>query len=466
MATHVTLTAVHDVAATRSAEAAAGVDPAALMERAGAAAARAILAWAAPRSVVVACGQGNNGGDGYVVARHLAAAGVAVVVAAAGEPRSPLAAAMRACWDGPVVALDAAHPAAVLVDAVYGVGLTRPIAGDVLAQLERLAAGARVVALDVPSGLAADTGDGACIAAGLTVAFGTLKPAHLLAAGRCGRVVVADIGLGVVASMLFATAAPPPLTPPVASHKYLRGAVLVLGGPPGHGGAARLAAHAALRAGAGLALVAVPVAALPESSARCDAVMVRAADDGSEVADLLAAHRFAAAVAGPGLVASDTMRVAALLASGVPMVLDATVFTMFAGAPARLAAALTGPAVLTPHAGEFARLFGHLSGDRIAQARAAAATIGAVVVLKGPATIIAAPDGRAAINAHATPWLATAGSGDVLSGAIAALLAQGFAAFDAACAGVWLHGDAGCRAGAGSTADDLPAAIGRAVAAL
>ena len=139
---------------------------------------------------------------------------------------------------------------------------------------------------------------------------------------------------------------------------------------------------------------------------------------------------------------------------------------MFAGAPARLAAALTGPAVLTPHAGEFARLFGHLSGDRIAQARAAAATIGAVVVLKGPATIIAAPDGRAAINAHATPWLATAGSGDVLSGAIAALLAQGFAAFDAACAGVWLHGDAGCRAGAGSTADDLPAAIERAVAAL
>jgi len=202
-----------------------------------------------------------------------------------------------------------------------------------------------------------------------------------------------------------------------------------------------------------------------ENAARLDAVMVRAADDGAGVTACLTAQRFAAAVAGPGLVADDA-RVAAVLASGLPLVLDAGIFAAFAGASARLAAALTGPAVLTPHDGEFLRLFGDLTGNRIERARAAAGQVGAVVVLKGPATVIAAPDGRVAINAHATPWLATAGAGDVLSGVIAALLAQGFAAFDAACAGVWLHGEAGRRAGPGLTADDLPGAVAAAVAAL
>lgn len=465
MATRPTLAAVLDAAATRAAEAATGSAPRDLMERAGALAAGAIRAFAAPRSAVVACGTGSNGGDGYVVARHLATAGVAVTVAATGAPTAATAAAMRARWDGDVVPLGDAEPAAVLVDAVLGIGRARPLAPAVAAELARLAAGARVVALDVPSGLDADDGSGDSLTAALTIACGSLKPAHLLAAARCGRVVVAGLGFDTGGATLFATGAPPPLTPPAASNKYARGAVLVLGGAAGHGGAARLAAHAAARAGAGLVLVAAPAAAAAENAARLDAVMVGVADDGPGVAALLARQRFAAAVAGPGLAADDT-RVAALLASGLPLVLDGGVFSMFAGDPVRLAAALTGPAVLTPHDGEFVRLFGDLPGSRLDRVRAAAAMVGAVVLLKGSATIIAAPDGRTAINAHATPWLATAGSGDVLSGVIAGLLAQGFDAFAAACAGAWLHGDAGRRAGPGLTADDLPAAVGRAVAAL
>ncbi|MBV8971445.1 MAG: NAD(P)H-hydrate dehydratase, partial [Sphingomonadaceae bacterium] len=344
-------------------------------------------------------------------------------------------------------------------------GRARPLDGVTRAELARLATGACVVALDVPSGLDADTGEGEALPADLTVAFGALKPAHLLAAGRCGRVVVADLGLDLSAARTFACGPPQALTPAASAHKYSRGAVLVLGGAAGHGGAARLAAHATVRAGAGLALVACPSGAVAENAARLDAIMVAVADDGAAVAALLARQRFAAGVAGPGLAADDP-RLGAMLASGLPLVLDAGVFTMFAGDAAGLAASLTAPAVLTPHEGEFARLFGEMPGGRLDRVRAAAARTGAVVLLKGPATVIAGPDGRAAINAHATPWLATAGSGDVLSGVIAALLAQEFDAFDAACAGAWLHGDAGRQGGAGLTADDLPALVAAAVAAL
>ena len=465
MATRLTLPPMLGTTATRAAEAASGITAIDLMDRAGVLAARAILAFAAPRCAVVACGTGNNGGDGYAVARHLAAAGVAVTVAATGDPATPTARAMRLRWTGIVVPLGEALPAAVLVDAVLGIGRTRPLASAVAAHLTRLAAAARIVALDVPSGLDADDGSGDSLTAELTVAFGMAKPAHGLAADRCGRVVVADLGFDIRAATLFATAAPPPLTPARDAHKYARGAVLTLGGVAGHGGAARLAALAAARAGAGLSLIACPAAAVAENAAHLDAVMVRAADDAAGVAALLGAHRFAAGIAGPGL-GGDDLRIATLLASRLPLVLDAGVFSAFAAAPDRLAAALTGPAVLTPHDGEFSRLFGDLAGSRLDRARAAAARIGAVVVLKGPATIVAAPDGRAAINSHSTPWLATAGAGDVLSGVIAGLLAQRFDAFDAACAGVWLHGDAGGRAGPGMTADDLPDAVGRAVAAL
>lgn len=465
MATRLTLPVLFDTATTRLAEAATGLAPLDLMERAGTLAATAVLAFAAPRAVTVAVGTGNNGGDGYVVARHLAAAGVTVTVGATGEPATETSAAMRARWRGHVGPLSAAPPSPVLVDAILGIGRTRSLATAVADDLARLARSARVVALDLPSGLDADTGEGQGLAADLTIAFGAAKPAHLLAADRCGRIVVADLGFDAAAARLFATAPPPPLLPPRETNKYARGAVLILGGAAGRGGAARLAAHGAMRAGAGLAMIACPAAALAENAARLDAVMVRAADDRTAVTTLLGAHRFAAAVAGPGL-ADDDDRVEALLASGLPLVLDAGVFSMFAGAPARLAAGLEGPAVLTPHDGELARLFGDLPGSRLERVRAAAAMVGAVVLLKGSATIIASPDGRAAINAHATPWLATAGSGDVLAGVVAGLLAQGFDPFDAASAGAWLHGAAGLRLGGGLTADDLPSAVGAVVAAL
>lgn len=469
MASRLTLRPVLDARAMRDAEAASfanGVDPRELMERAGAAAARAILAYAAPRAVLVVCGTGNNGGDGYVVARHLAAAGVAVRVAATGAPATGSGAAMAARWAGPVEPLATAAPAPLLVDALFGIGLSRPVDPATTAHLQRLGAAAHsVVALDVPSGLMTDDGTGDCLSADLTVAFGALKPVHLFAADRCGRVVVADLGIDAGSARLWATASPPSFDPVADGHKYARGAVLTLGGPAGQGGAARLAARAALRAGAGLSMITCPAGALAENAARLDAVMVRDAADAASVTALLARHRFASIAAGPGL-GDDRDRLGAALASGLPIVLDADVFTLFAGDPARLAAALTGPAVLTPHAGEFVRLFGDLSGSRLDRVRAAATTVGAIVLLKGAVTVIAAPDGRAAINVHATPWLATAGSGDVLTGIVAACLAQGYDAFDAACAGAWLHGDAGRRLGPGLIADDLPEALAAVLAAL
>ncbi len=469
MASRLTLPPVLDAGEMRAAEAAlfaSGVDPLDLMECAGAAAARAVLAFTAPRDIVIACGTGNNGGDGYVVARHLAAAGVAVRVAVVGPPATDNARAMAARWSGQIEPIATAAAAGLLVDAVFGIGLSRAVEPGLAGELARLAAGAQVVvALDLPSGLFADDGGGESIAADLTVAFGALKPVHLLAAARCGRVVVADIGIDLSKARTWGTAPPPSLEPAAGGHKYARGAVLTLGGPAGQGGAARLAARAALRGGAGLSMIACHAGALAENAARLDAVMVREADDTAAVTALIARHRFAAIAAGPGL-GDDRDRLGAVLASGLPLVLDADVFTLFAGDPGGLAAALTGPVVLTPHEGEFIRLFGDLPGSRLDRVRAAAARVGAVVLLKGAATVIAAPDGRAAINTHATPWLATAGSGDVLTGIAAACLAQGYDAFDAACAGAWLHGDAGRRCGAGLIAEDLPEAVAAALAGL
>lgn len=472
MASRLTLYPVLDSAAMRAAEAAAvarGASWLDLMEHAGAAAARAVLAFAAPRSAVVACGTGNNGGDGYVVARHLRDAGVDVRVAALGPPATDGVRAMAARWAGPVAALDDAAPRATLVDAVFGTGLTRAVDVGVQRELARLGAAAAIrVALDLPSGIGSDDGAdrGASVRADLTVAFGSRKPGHLLSPGRewCGRVVVADIGL-TATSTLFAAGRPHAFGPAHGAHKYSRGAVLVLGGSAGHGGAARLTARAALRSGAGLVTLAVPREAMPENAARLDAVMLRAAADGAGVAALLGKQRFAALAAGPGL-GEDASRLGAVLAAGLPIVLDADALTAFAGRAELLGVALTGPAVLTPHDGEFARLFGELPGRRVDRVRAAAAITGAVVLLKGPETIVATPDGRAAIGTHATPYLATAGSGDVVTGIIAALLAQGFDAFDAACAAAWLHGDAGRRSGPGLIAEDLPERLPHVLAAL
>lgn len=448
---------------------AAGTPSGELMERAGRLAAEAMLAFAMPGEVLVLCGPGNNGGDGYVIARHLAAAGLGVRVAAALPPASADCRAMAARWDGPVSPADAAAPAEGFVDALFGTGLARPLSPDMAAQLARLAAGARVrVAVDLPSGADSDSGAYRADLPGydLTVTFAARKRAHVLVPAReaCGRVVVADIGLGALASDVRLNL-PPALPAPAAdTHKYARGIVLVLAGEAG--GAARLAARAALRAGAGLVRVVAASEAAAEHRARLDAVMVAEAEDAAALQALLADRRPTALVAGPGLGrdARAEALLGAALASDRAAVFDADAFSLRAGTPEafRRAAAT----VLTPHEGEFTRLFGTLPGSRIDQARKAATDSGAVVVSKGADTVIAAPDGRAVVNGHAAPWLATAGSGDVLAGIIAALLAQGLDAFDAACAGVWLHGDAGRRCGPGCIAEDLPEALPAVLRAL
>lgn len=445
------------VAAMRAAEAAAiaaGTPALTLMERAAAGTARAILAAQPARTATVLCGPGNNGGDGYGIAAHLAAAGVAVTVAAATAPRNQPAATMAARWSGAVVPLAQAPAAPLIIDALFGSGLARPLGDAVDSTLDRLRDGGRVVAIDIASGIDADTGAvlGRPLSPHLTLALGALKPAHVLEPSAHGRLAVVDIGIATPSDI--AHVAPPRRQPlPATTHKYARGWVLVVEGASA--GAAGLAGLAALRSGAGLVtLVGGDGAPLPAL-----ALMRRPETD---AAGLLADRRLGPVVVGPGL--HDGARARAWLdaaqAAGKPLVIDAGALACLDGR------ALGVPALLTPHEGEFARAFGAPGPDRLAAVRAAAVATQAVVLLKGPATIIAAPDGRLAINTHAAPWLATAGAGDVLAGIAAGLMAQGIDAFDAAAAAAWLHGDAGRRLGPGAIADDLVAMLPAVLAAL
>jgi len=443
--------------AMRAAEAAAiaaGTTALTLMERAAAGAARAILAYAPARRATILCGPGNNGGDGYGIALLLSAAGVAVTVAADAPPAAEPAATMAQRWrdhGGTVVALAQAPPAPLIIDALFGTGLSRPVPGDVQAVIDGLRGAGRVVAIDIASGLHADTGErlGQPLAADLTVAFGAAKPGHVLGDGASvtGRLAVIDIGVPL-ASTLRLTAPPRMVGPAADTHKYARGWVMMVEGTGGHGGASGLTGLAALRCGAGLVTLASDDAGPMPALA-----LMRRSDE--EAAALLADPRMGAVVIGPGMEAGPRARgwLRRLQWAGRPTVIDA-------GALRLVNATILGmPAVLTPHDGEFAQLFGPVGRDRLGAVQAAAVNTGAVVLLKGRATIIAAPDGRAAINAHAAPWLATAGSGDVLAGMIAALLAQGHPLFEAACAATWLHGEAGRRLGPGGIADDLVASL-------
>lgn len=443
----------------RAAEAtaiAAGTPALTLMARASAAAVAAIMAFAPRRHALVLAGPGNNGGDGYGVALGLAAAGVRVEVAALAAPRGSPAADMAARWTGPVLPLEEATPAPLVIDALFGTGLDRPMPEAACAALARLAPGASLVALDIVSNLHAGTGAalGPVQPAQLTISFGAAKPGHVLGHGPVlsGRLVTADIGIPVPDSGLGLV--PRPLRLPLVPdlHKYARGAVLVVSGS--RAGAARLAAAAALRAGAGLVTLIGPDSLLP-----LDAVMHRPDTEGQA---LLADPRTRTIVIGPGL--EDTPRaqdwLARLLAGTTPLVLDAGALALLT--PDRLAAA-TAPCILTPHEGEFRALFGEIGLDRVATVRHAAARTGAIVLLKGPQTLIAASDGRTLVNTHAGPALATAGAGDVLAGLIAALVAQGQPLFEAAATAAWLHGDAGLNAPAGLVADDLPALVAAAI---
>jgi hydroxyethylthiazole kinase-like uncharacterized protein yjeF len=444
--------------AMRAAEAkaiAAGCPALTLMERAAAAAVEAIV-FSVPRTpALVLCGPGNNGGDGYGVASLLREAGWQVTVAAVSPPQTEPAAAMAVRWNGPVVPLVEAESAPLVIDALYGTGLARPLDAVSQGSIDRMRGAANVVALDIASGLDAGQGRllGAPLPATLTVAFGAAKPGHVLGAGPAftGRLLVADIGVPVARQMQLVR---PPRRVPLApdTHKYARGWVLVVGGDANRGGAAGLTALAALRGGAG-------AVTMVGSAGPALAVMLRGDD---EAAMLLDDRRLGCVAVGPGLVADARGQgwVRRLRAGSVPLVIDAGALAMIDAAP------VGPPAILTPHEGEFARLFGPVGHDRIAAVQAAARVTGAVVLLKGAASIIAAPDGRVAINSHASPWLATAGSGDVLTGIIAAMVAQGLPLFEAAQVGAWLHGDAGLRLGPGLIGDDLVAALPAVLAGL
>lgn len=433
---------------------ATGVDEYAVMERAGAAAAEIIWRAGHGRDTLILCGPGNNGGDGFVIARLLRDRGVAVRVAAIGDSRTPSSQRARAAWAGPVEPLEGTAPATQLIDALFGIGLARGVDTALAARLAALADGATMVhAVDLPSGV--DTDSGALLSPvpryDVTIALGALKPAHVLqpAAGCMGRIMLADIGVPVDGQI---RALDPPMigAPGVQDHKYGRGLVQVLSGDMA--GAAALAATAAAHGGAGMVRLGHVSATIAEPHA-----IVRQND-----ADLSDA-RIAALLIGPGLgrggTAQDIFRRA--IAAGHPMVIDADALTLVAEGSAMLPSG----AILTPHEGEFVRLFGDLPGSKIDRALAAATRAQGVVVYKGADTVIAAPDGRAAVLTRSSPWLSTAGTGDVLAGLIAARLAVTGDPFVAACQGVWLHADAARRAGPAFIADDLLAALPAAIAA-
>ncbi len=462
---------------------ASGVARSALMEAAGGAVADAVTRRYAARPTVVLTGPGDNGGDGYVAAQALRAMGWPVRVVALAPAKTACAKHAAARWEGRTDRL-ADGPdleARLVIDAVVGAGLSRPF-DEPWASALREAGGpdAAVVAVDIPSGVDGDTGAnaGPARAADLTVTFLAAKPGHVLEPGRslCGERVVADIGHPVAShenlggSLMrnhparWAGRLP---TPTASSHKHARGRLVVASGGSGRTGAARLAAHAGLRAGAGLVTLLTPPEALGEAGAQCTAVMTAPVSDVEAFAVALA--QADAAVLGPahGVDHRTHAFMEAALASPARCVLDADALTVAAREPETTFAALqaqgAGRHVLTPHLGEFRRLFPKLAAmDAGSAAQLGARASGAVVLFKGATTAIAHPDGRVTLNDHAAPWLATAGSGDVLAGIIAGLMAQGMDAFDAACAGAWLHGHAGRLGGRGLTADDLPGLIARA----
>ena len=452
---------------------AAGTSGIVLMDDAGSAVARAIIGRRSPRPVVVLCGPGNNGGDGFVTARDLSDAGWDVSLALLG-PRDSLKGEARhhaERWSGPVQPFtpQVIEGADLIVDAIFGAGLSRALEGpaaDTLAAAAR--SGVPIVAIDVPSGVIGDTGEAlGAVASVLTVTFFRKKPGHLLLPGRrlCGEVAVADIGtapsvLTIIRPDTFENdpalwRAQLPRTAEGAN-KYTLWHALISGGYP-MTGAARMAARAAARIGAGLTTIAVPEIALPIYAAALTSIMVHPIADQAEFDHLLDDICISAFLIGPGAgVGEETRRRSlAMLATGCATVLDADALTSFEDDPKVLDRAVAGPCVLTPHEGEFARLFG-AGGDNLTRARAAARRSKAVIVLKGADTVIAAPDGRAIINANAPPTLATAGSGDVLSGIILGLLAQDMDPFLAAAAGVWMHGAAATDFGRGLLAEDLP----------
>ncbi len=473
---------------------AAGTPGRTLMQAAGEAVAEAagrLHTRGAGTHVLVLCGPGNNGGDGFDAARRLREDGYDVRVALLGACDALKGDAALAAREWAEPAEDAAQVdlagADVVIDALFGAGLSRDLDGAAKTLVERVNAWRResgrvVIAVDVPSGIDGNSGAvrGAAIEADRTITFFRRKPGHLLLPGRvhCGATSVADIGitskvLHAIAPRTFENV--PDLwseqlpVPAIAGHKYSRGHAVVVSGGLETTGAARLAARGALRAGAGLVTVATPSDALAVHAAALTAIMTRVADGTNGLASLLADARKNSVVMGPGLgigeATCNLVRVA-LSPAKEPRaehfracVLDADALTSFASHADELFALIAtapGPVVLTPHAGEFTRLFGAPGVSKLDAARQAARRSGAIIVFKGPDTVVASPDGRASIAANAPAWLATAGSGDVLAGIAGGLLAQAMPAFEAVCAAVWMHGAAAAHFGPGLIAEDIP----------
>lgn len=463
-----------------------GVPGATLMENAGRAVAHTLDGRVPRGCVAVLCGPGNNGGDGFVAARHLQHMGWRVRVGLLGDAAKLTgdAAHHAGLWDGPIEALDAGilDDADAAVDALFGAGLTRPLDGaprDVVRTLNHR--GQPTVAVDVPSGVRGDDGavlGDTVVRAIATTTFFRKKPGHVLLPGMelAGAVELADIGIpdDVLTWIAPQTVENDPAVWGAhwpwrerAAHKYRYGHAVVFGGATTTG-AGRLAAHAALRTGAGLVSVAAPPDALPVYAAESASLITLPLAPEASADEVLADPRRNALLLGPGAGVNTTTesRARSVLASGKAVVLDADALSVFENRREAIAAERTGTAVLTPHEGEFQRVFPDLDGDKLTRARAAAAQTGAIVVLKGADTVIAAPDGRAAVNANAPPELATAGTGDVLSGIVLGALAQGLPGFEAACAGVWLHGRAAKDRGPGLIASDLPLRVPHALRAL
>ncbi|WP_104663989.1 NAD(P)H-hydrate dehydratase [Ensifer adhaerens] len=462
-----------------------GIDSFTLMRNAGlAVTAAALRHFPDARRFVVLCGPGNNGGDGYVAACGLAEGGADVAVFVLGDPETLQGDAARAWseWHGPVRPLAAFEPQSgdVVVDALFGAGLSRDLTEDVANLIERVnARGLPVVAVDLPSGIDGRTGKirGAAFAARHTVTFMAPKPGHWLLPGRslCGALDVFDIG--IPQRIVRAGAGSLRLNAPsvwadwsaelaASTHKFKRGHLVVFSGDRQATGAARLSAAAGLAAGAGLVTVATGKAALGINASQLTAVMVKEVDGKRDLTKWLQDQRLGSFVLGPGFGVGKKARDFALALCDRSLVLDADGITSFQANPGELFAALArggGQMVMTPHEGEFVRLFPEIAGDdalsKIEKAQAAARASHAVIVYKGADTVVAAPDGRAVVNNNAPPWLATAGSGDVLAGIVGAHLAQGMPAFEAAAAAVWRHGAAGARAGLGLTAETLIGAI-------
>lgn len=478
-----------------------GISGFALMKVAGEGVARVVLnRWSPANRVLVLAGPGNNGGDGFIAAQVLFKRGYRVDIALLGDASrlrgdallafEALAPSLRAAVTRPDTERLGDYD--VVIDALFGAGLARDLDGDAARLVDALnATGKSVVAVDLPSGVDGETGAirGTAVRAVETVTFFRRKPGHLLYPGRplCGCQHVVDIGTpdAVLKDINPHTYANGPdiwrghwQPPRASSHKYERGHAVVASGPVHATGAARLAATSALRSGAGLVTLASPSQAVVVNASHLTAVMIRVVDDVEGFREFLADPRITSVAIGPGFGVGARTRDYVIAAFGPRLaVLDADALTSFRDDPSTLFSAIAAAVrdageksrvVLTPHDGEFARLFPDLVSQpsRLARTRAAARLSGAVVILKGADTVIASPDGRAAINENAPPWLATAGSGDVLAGLVAGLGGQGLSSFEAACMAAWCHGAAGQECGPGLIAEDLVAAIRPVVAAL